>query len=98
MKKPALILFASIFFIAGGPLPAARADSVDYLVRGIGKTVTSVFYIPADMIRDTGRVMFPFGLLTGAVRGTARTVGGLLSGAVDIARGAAPYAKYLVFL
>lgn len=98
MKKTVLILSALILLLCAGPLPAARADSVGYLARGVGKVLTSVFCIPADMIKDSGRVMFPFGLLTGAVKGTARTVGGLLSGATDIARGAAPYAKYLVFL
>ena len=77
---------------------ASAANSVDYLASGLIKAVSSVFYIPIEMIKDSGQILFPFGLVTGAVKGSVKTVGGLLGGAFDIARGAAPYAKYLVFL
>jgi len=78
------------------PCPA-RADvgqDVSYAARGASKLVGSMFAIPKAMIQDTGRVMFPFGLVTGAVRGTFQTITGVVSGAVDLARGGAPYAKY----
>jgi hypothetical protein len=97
MKKPGT--FLSVLLIASllcMPCPA-HADvgqDVSYAARGASKLVGSMFAIPKAMIQDTGRVMFPFGLVTGAVRGTFQTVTGVVSGAVDLARGGAPYAKY----
>ena len=78
----------------------AYADNVGLIFRGVAKTLFSAFEIPRSMLQDTTRVGFPFGLVTGVVGGSARTVFGTLSGAADIARGAAPYAKYaaLAFL
>jgi len=38
--------------------------------------------------------MFPFGIVTGALRGTVQMVGGIVGGVVDVARGGAPNAKY----
>ena len=69
-------------------------EDISYAARGAGKIVGGVFAIPKAMLRDTGRVMFPFGLVTGAIRGTFQTVTGVVSGVVDVARGGAPYAKY----
>jgi len=97
MKRPGT--FLSVLLTAGllcMPCPA-RADvgqDVSYAARGASKLVGSMFAIPKAMIQDTGRVMFPFGLVTGAVRGTFQTITGVVSGAVDLARGGAPYAKY----
>ena len=68
------------------------------ILRGVAKTIFSAFQIPASMMQDSTRVMFPFGLITGAVRGSVKTVVGTMSGAVDLARGGAPYAKYAAFL
>lgn len=67
---------------------------VSYAARGASKIVGGMFAIPKAMLQDSGRVMFPFGLVTGAVRGTVQTVTGVVSGVVDVARGGAPYAKY----
>ncbi len=76
---------------------AAYADNLGLIFRGVAKTVGSVFQLPVGMLASSGQA-FPFGLISGAVGGTARAVSGTLSGAVDIARGAAPYAKYMIFM
>ena len=69
-------------------------EDMSYAARGASKIVGGVFAIPKAMIQDSGRVLFPFGLVTGALRGTVQTVTGVLGGVVDVARGGAPYAKY----
>jgi hypothetical protein len=73
---------------------AEMGEDISYAARGAGKIVGGVFAIPKAMLQDSGRVMFPFGLVTGAIRGTFQTVTGVVGGAVDVARGGAPYAKY----
>ena len=73
---------------------AEMAEDISYAARGAGKIVGGVFAIPKAMLQDSGRVLFPFGLITGAVRGTVQTVTGVVGGVVDVARGGAPYAKY----
>ncbi len=97
MKKSetflALLLVASFLLMPCAAYADVGTD-VSYAARGASKLVGSMFAIPKAMIQDTGRVMFPFGLVTGAVRGTFQTVTGVVSGAVDLARGGAPYAKY----
>lgn len=75
---------------------AGTGDDVAYASRGAGKMISGVFAVPQCMLQDSTRVMFPFGLVTGAIRGVAKTVGNVVSGAVDMARGASPYAKYAV--
>jgi len=73
---------------------AEVGEDISYAARGTGKILGGVFAIPKAMVQDSGRVMFPFGLLTGAIRGTFQTVTGVVGGALDVARGGAPYAKY----
>ena len=75
----------------------AYADSVGLISRGAGRVIFSVFEIPKAMI-TYGTQTFPLGLVAGTVGGTMKAVAGTVVGAVDMARGAAPYAKYLVFL
>lgn len=78
--------------------PLARAGRNEaYISRGIQRTLFSTVEIPRTMIEHSKRMIFPVGLLTGAIAGTFRTLVGTAAGAADIARGAAPYAKYLVF-
>ncbi len=79
-------------------IPKVGHSNVNKLLSGTAKTMSSVFYIPGEILRDSQQVMFPFGIVTGTVKGAFKTVGGVLSGALDLACGAAPYAKYLVFL
>ena len=73
---------------------ADTGEDISYAARGTGKIIGSVFAIPKAMLQDSGRMMFPFGLVTGAVRGTVQTVTGVVGGVTDVARGGAPYAKY----
>jgi hypothetical protein len=81
-------------FLAPVSLYAGDGENVAYAARGAGKIFGSLFAIPKAMLQDSGRVLFPFGLVTGAVRGTVQTVTGVVGGTVDVARGSAPYAKY----
>ena len=62
---------------------AEVGDDISYATQGASKIMGCVFASPKAMLQDSGRVMFPFGLVTGAV-----------DGVVDVARGGAPYAKY----
>ena len=82
------MLFAPVSLYAGD------GENLAYATRGASKIFGSMFAIPKAMLQDSGRVMFPFGLVTGAVRGTVQTVTGVIVGAADVARGSAPYAKY----
>lgn len=97
MKKlkifSAILIVMSLLLIPSSGY-AGVGEDVSYAARGAGKIVGGVFAIPKAMLQDSGRVMFPFGLVTGAVRGTVQTVTGVVSGVVDVARGGAPYAKY----
>ena len=97
MKKHSWILILIVamgFLFAPSPAYAGAGQDAAYIARGAGKFFGSVFAIPKAMLQDSGRVMFPFGLVTGAVRGTVQMVGGIVGGAVDVAQGSAPYAKY----
>ena len=73
---------------------AEVGEDISYAARGAGKIMGGVFAVPKAMLQDSGRVLFPFGLVTGAIRGTVQTVTGVVGGVVDVARGGAPYAKY----
>ena len=81
-------------FLTPAFLYAGDGENISYAARGAGKIFSSMFAIPKAMLQDSGHVLFPFGLVTGAVRGTVQTVTGVVGGTVDVARGAAPYAKY----
>ena len=88
-----LLLVLGVLF-ASFPVYAQVGEDVAYASRGAGKILGGVFAIPKAMLQDSGRMMFPFGLVTGAVRGTVQTVTGVVGGVTDVARGGAPYAKY----
>lgn len=97
MKNKMILLFLLFFlgeFLAPSLGYADAGTDVSYAARGAGKLVGSVFAIPKAMLQDSTRVLFPFGIVTGAIRGTVQTVKGVVSGTADIARGGAPYAKY----
>jgi hypothetical protein len=89
----ALLLVLGVLFTSS-LVYAGAGEDIAYASRGVGKIVGGMFAIPKAMFQDSGRVMFPFGLVTGAVRGTVQTVAGVVGGVVDVARGGAPYAKY----
>ncbi len=85
--------------LLGWPSKAVLAQSsAGYLIQGTAKTLLSVFEIPRTMLQHSQNVIFPVGLVTGSMVGAVRTVTGTLSGVFDLARGAAPYAKYAIFL
>lgn len=92
------VLFMLLLLLASPWAHAGDGENVSYIARGAGRMVGGLFAIPKNMLQDSTRVMFPFGLVTGAARGTVQTVTGVLGGTVDVARGAAPYAKYLIFM
>ena len=96
IRKASLKIVSALFILFLFLLPMPRpayADNIGLIVRGIAKTLLSVAELPASMISG-GAQSFPLGILTGTVVGAVKMVGGTLMGAVDIARGAAPYAKY----
>lgn len=70
---------------------------VSTVASGAGKIISGVFALPFEILRGATQ-SFPFGILAGAIRGTAKTIGGVLGGTVQAASGAAPYAKYAAFL
>lgn len=87
-----LLLVAAIVLMVA---PAsAWADNNAYIMRGVARTLFSVFQLPKTMIQESVQ-FFPFGIVTGAVKGSLNTVLGTLGGLLDIAKGAAPYAKYV---
>ena len=87
-----LIVFG--LFFAPVSLYAGDGENISCLARGAGKIFGGMFAIPKAMLQDSGRVLFPFGLVTGAIRGTVQTVTGVVGGVADVARGGAPYAQY----
>ena len=97
MKKPktflVLLLVLGVLLVPSFGY-AEVGEDISYAARGATKIIGGVFAIPKAMLQDSGRVMFPFGLVTGAIRGTVQTVTGVVGGALDVARGGAPYAKY----
>lgn len=73
----------------------ARAD-VGLIAQGLAKTMYALVQVPTNMIAG-GAQSFPLGIVTGAVTGTMKMAVGTVMGAADMARGAAPYAKYAIF-
>jgi hypothetical protein len=95
MKKNSRFLpLALIFFLLMMSQPA-HADSVGLIMRGVARTLFSAFEIPKSMIQGSTQA-FPIGIVTGTLVGSVKMVAGTLMGAADIARGAAPYAKYAI--
>jgi hypothetical protein len=88
-----LLLVLGVLFTSF-PVYAEVGEDISYATRGVSKIVGGAFAIPKAMFQDSGRVLFPFGLVTGAIRGTFQTVTGVVGGVADVARGGAPYAKY----
>lgn len=87
-------------FFLSGTLSAYAENpvrDVSIVAAGAGKIVSGVFALPVEILRGATQ-SFPFGILVGAIRGTAKTIGGVLGGTVQAASGAAPYAKYAAFL
>ncbi|MBU3759092.1 MAG: hypothetical protein FGM27_04105 [Candidatus Omnitrophica bacterium] len=92
-----LLLLALFLFLFPTSPQAGMERDAGLILRGVAKTVGSALHVPSQVLAGTAQ-SFPLGVVGGAVGGTMKAVGGTLSGAWDIARGSAPYAKYLVFL
>ncbi len=79
----------------------ARAENpvrdVTTVAYGASQVAGGVLALPVEMLKGAAQ-SFPFGILAGALRGTVKTFGGVLGGAFNIAKGAAPYAKYAALL
>jgi hypothetical protein len=72
------------------------ADNMALITRGVARTLFSAFQIPKEILVNAPNA-FPLGIVAGTMNGAMKTVVGTIMGAGDIARGAAPYAKYAVF-
>ncbi len=64
---------------------------------GASQIVGGALALPVEILKGATQ-SFPFGILAGAMRGTMRTLGGVFGGAFNVAKGAAPYAKYAAFI
>lgn len=89
------LMLLMLMFLA--PRPAFAGGNIGLALRGVFKTVGAAFQVPVGVLSNS-TTAFPFGMVFGAVEGTVKAVSGTVSGAWDIARGAGPYAKYLIFL
>lgn len=90
-------IFLLLIVLAGMAAPRpAYADNLALITRGVARTLFSAFQIPKEILANGGRA-FPLGLIAGTMNGALKTVVGTVMGAGDIARGAAPYAKYAIF-
>ncbi len=76
--------------------PSTAHANMALIAQGFAKTMYALVQVPASMIVGSTQ-SFPLGIVTGAVAGTMKMAVGTVMGAADMARGAAPYAKYAIF-
>jgi hypothetical protein len=95
LNKLRILILAVMLSGVFSPQPA-YADNLALITRGVARTLFSAFQIPKEMLMNAGNA-FPLGMVFGAMNGAMKTVVGTVMGAADIARGAAPYAKYAIF-
>lgn len=96
-KFISFVMLLSTFFLFSAA-QRYEPSNQGYIVRGTARTLASTMEIPRTMLEHSAALPFPLGIATGALAGSFRTVLGVVAGAADIARGAAPYAKYAIFL
>ena len=92
-----LILAGSFFFTRPARLYAGDDRNFAYINRGFFRILTAAFQIPRYLIYKTLSEPLGLGTVDGALQGAFYSVAELSGGALDIARGAAPYAKYSLF-
>lgn len=97
MKSVHFLPLVLLTLLLLAPQPAYAGGDIALALRGVAKTVGAAFQVPIGVLSNS-TTAFPFGMVIGAIGGTAKAVSGTLSGAWDIARGAGPYAKYMIFL
>lgn len=94
---PTTLFCLGLIFIC----PLANAENpirdVGTVAYGASQVAGGALALPVEILKGAAQ-SFPFGILAGALRGTVKTLGGVLGGAFNIAKGAAPYAKYAALL
>ena len=99
LRKSIIYLgLASFILLNVHPLYADTAENFYHISKGFQQVLTAGFQIPGYMIQKTLSGPIGVGTVDGALSGTYHAVSALSSGALEMAQGAAPYAKYLVFM
>lgn len=93
MNKIRILALSALVLAALPVRPVYAGGNPALIARGLARTLFSVLEIPGGMIANAPRA-FPIGLVAGTIGGTMKAVAGTIQGAVEIARGGAPYAKY----
>jgi len=98
MKKKTTFFLLFLVFLTFFSTPqfAFAGKTEALLYRGTARIMNAPFQIPNKMVLRTRQHGLP-GILTGMIEGTMHMVGGVVFGALDVALGAAPLAKYAVF-
>lgn len=100
-QRAFLVFWMILGVLLWGPPASLYADDVqniNYLERGFFRIFTAVFQLPIYLVQKTLNGPPVAGTVDGVLSGAFYTVSSLMGGAFDIARGAIPYAKYLIFL
>ena len=92
-----LLAVTLVFLIPHPGLYADDDTNFAYISRGFFRILTAAFQIPRYLLYKTLSEPIGLGTVDGALTGAYYAVAELSGGALDIARGAAPYAKYMVF-
>jgi len=82
-------LLCLVLFLPG----IAFAQEGNHLVQGLARTVAAPFEIPKGIFQGVAQPFFPFGILSGALTGTFRALGGIVGGVTEMAQGVAPIVK-----
>ena len=99
-KQAFLILGIILGVVFLGPfsnLYAGDVQNINYIERGFSRILTAAFQLPIYLVQKTLSGPPLVGTLDGAVTGAFYTVSSVTGGVFDIARGAVPYGKYLIF-
>ena len=102
MKRKSSSLFILFLFIIFLSVPYQDLYANDdanfaYISRGFFRILTAAFQIPRYLLYKTVNEPIGLGTVDGALTGVFYSVAELSGGVLDIARGAAPYGKYMLF-
>ena len=92
-----LILTSATFSSPHPDLLAGHEENVDHLSNGFFRILTAAFQIPRYLLQKTLNEPIGLGTIDGALQGAYYAVAEVSGGALEMVRGAAPYAKYLIF-